>query len=122
MAPIVPIDGIGFAKVRHPVAVPVLTLITLGIYGLYWWYQINREMADLGRARNVSGLGESPALSLLAAFPGVLLLLIPTAFTIYGTTERARRAQEVVLGRVTLNIVKFFTSGYQGTNILKPIE
>ena len=38
------------AKIRHPVAVPVLTVITLGIYGIYWWYQINREMVDLGKA------------------------------------------------------------------------
>ena len=41
------------AKVRHPVAVPILSLITIGIYYVYWWYQVNREVMDLGRARNV---------------------------------------------------------------------
>ena len=44
--------GPGIAKIRHPVGVAVLTLITLGIYGLYWWYQVNREMVDLGKVRN----------------------------------------------------------------------
>ena len=37
------------AKIRHPVAVPVLSVITLGIYWIYWWFQINREMVDLGQ-------------------------------------------------------------------------
>ena len=58
------------AKLRHPVAVPVLTVVTLGIYGIYWWYQVNREMVDLGQARNADGLGDNATMSLLAMFPG----------------------------------------------------
>jgi Domain of unknown function (DUF4234) len=65
------------AKIRHPVAVPVFALITLGIYGVYWWYQVNREMRDLGRARNTVGLGDNPLMSLLAVFPGALILVPP---------------------------------------------
>ena len=38
------------AKVRNPVAVAVLAVVTLGIYLVCWWYFINRELADLGRA------------------------------------------------------------------------
>ena len=34
------------AKIRNPVLVAVFSLITLGIYALYWWYQVNREMVD----------------------------------------------------------------------------
>jgi Domain of unknown function (DUF4234) len=90
------------AKIRHPVAVPVLTLITLGIYGLYWWYQVNREMADLGRARGVEGLGEKPIWSLLAVFPG-LLVIIPPYVSLYNGVKRIQRAQETTTGEVSMN-------------------
>ena len=90
------------AKTRHPVAVPALTLITLGIYGIYWWYQINREMVDLGRARGVDGLGDSPTKSLLAVFPG-FLIIVPPYISLYNTVKRIQRAQEVTTGQVTLN-------------------
>src|SRR5690242_17815096 len=90
------------AKTRHPVAVPALILVTLGIYGIYWWYQINREMVDLGRARNADGLGDSPGKSLLAVFPG-FLIIVPPYISLYNTVKRIQRAQEVTTGQVTLN-------------------
>jgi hypothetical protein len=90
------------AKIRHPVAVPVLTVITLGIYGLYWWYQINREMRDLGEARGVDGLGEKPLNSLLAAFPGALII-VPPYVSLYNGVKRMQRAQEVTTGNITFN-------------------
>jgi hypothetical protein len=90
------------AKIRHPVAVPVLTIITLGIYGLYWWYQINREMRDLGRARGVDGLGEKPVNSLLAWFPGALII-VPPYVSLYNACKRMQRAQEVTVADVTFN-------------------
>lgn len=90
------------AKIRHPVAVPVLTIITLGIYGLYWWYQINREMRDLGLARGVDGLGEKPVNSLLAWFPGALII-VPPYVSLYNGCKRMQRAQEVTVRDVTFN-------------------
>ncbi len=90
------------AKIRHPVAVPVLTIITIGIYGLYWWYQINREMRDLGEARNADGLGEKPVNSLLAFFPGALII-VPPYVSLYNGVKRMQRAQEVTTGNVTFN-------------------
>ena len=63
------------AKVRHPVAVPILCLITLGIYYVCWWWHVNREVADLGQDRGASGLGDNPILSVLAVFPGVLVIV-----------------------------------------------
>jgi Domain of unknown function (DUF4234) len=89
--------GPGTAKVRHPVAVAALSVVTIGIYFLYWWYQVNREMVDLGRARNAEGLGDNPTLSLLAMFPGVLII-IPPYFSLYNGVQRIKRAQEVGLG------------------------
>jgi len=90
------------AKIRHPVAVPVLTIITIGIYGLYWWYQINREMRDLGEARGTDGLGEKPLNSLLAYFPGALII-VPPYVSLYNGVKRMQRAQEVTTGNVTFN-------------------
>ena len=40
------------AKIRSPWAPALLPIITLGIYYFVWYYKINREMADLGRARD----------------------------------------------------------------------
>src|SRR5215208_8201111 len=90
------------AKIRNPVAVPALIVVTLGIYGIYWWYQINREMVDLGRARNADGLGDNPTKSLLAVFPG-FLLIVPPYISLYNTVKRIQRAQEVTTGQTTLN-------------------
>ncbi|MGH2961804.1 MAG: DUF4234 domain-containing protein [Solirubrobacterales bacterium] len=83
-------------------AVAALSFVTLGIYFLYWWYQVNREMVDLGRARNAEGLGDNPTLSLLAMFPGGLVL-IPPIFSMYNGVQRMKRAQEIAVGNVTMN-------------------
>ena len=90
------------AKIRNPVAVPILTIITLGIYGIYWWYQINREMVDLGRVRNATGVGDKPFVSFLAVFPGALLV-VPPYVSLYNTVMRIQRTQEVAAGSITLN-------------------
>lgn len=79
------------AKIRHPVAVPVLSVITLGIYGIYWWFQINREMVDLGKARNADGLGENATTSLLAVFPGFLIIVPPTSRSTTGSSACSAR-------------------------------
>jgi hypothetical protein len=90
------------AKIRHPVAVPVLSVITIGIYYVYWWYQINREMVDLGKARQADGLGDNPTTSLLAVFPG-FLIIVPPYVSLYNGIKRMQRAQEVTTGEVTMN-------------------
>ena len=53
------------AKVRNPIAVAVFVVITLAIYLVFWWYFINRELADLGRAKGTTELGDSPGSRLL---------------------------------------------------------
>src|SRR3954465_1277678 len=63
-------------KLRSPWAVALLPFITLGIYHLVWWYRVNRELRDVGHARGVD-LGHSPTSSLLALFPGVLIIVPP---------------------------------------------
>jgi hypothetical protein len=63
-------------KLRSPWAVALLPFITLGIYHLVWWYRVNRELRDVGHARGVD-LGHSPTSSLLALFPGALIIIPP---------------------------------------------
>jgi hypothetical protein len=82
------------AKVRNPVAVAVLAVVALGIYLVCWWYFINRELADLGRAEGTSGLGDSPGKSTLALFPGALLI-VPAIWTTVTTFQRVQAAQRL---------------------------
>ena len=82
------------AKVRNPIAVAVLAVVTLGIYLVCWWYFINRELADLGRAKGTTELGDSPGKSTLALFPGVLLI-VPAIWTTVTTFQRVQAAQRL---------------------------
>jgi len=63
-------------KLRSPWAVALLPFITLGIYHLVWWYRVNRELRDVGHGNGVD-LGQSPTSSLLALFPGALIIIPP---------------------------------------------
>jgi uncharacterized protein DUF4234 len=82
------------AKIRNPIVVVILTIITLGIYQVFWWYCANREMADYGRARGSNGLGDNPAKSTLALFPGALLV-VPAIWTTVTTFKRIQAAQRL---------------------------
>jgi uncharacterized protein DUF4234 len=89
------------AKIRHPVAVAVLGIITFGIYVIFWWYFINREMADYGRAKGTSELGDSPGKSTLALFPGAFII-VPAIWTTVTTFQRIQAAQRIA-GQTPIN-------------------
>jgi uncharacterized membrane protein len=92
MAEEVPIVGTdALAKKRSPLGVAVLVLVTLGIYYFVWYYKINREMRDLGRARGTDELGDSPGTSLLAVTLGALII-VPALVSIYNTFQRTQAA------------------------------
>ena len=98
MADLVQLAGTGTqVKVRDPLAVVFFTIITLGIYMIFWWYFINREMADLGRAKGIADLGEEPIWSVVAITVGSLVL-IPPFVSLWRTCRRIERAQSDVLG------------------------
>jgi hypothetical protein len=98
MADVVPIQGAGTtAKVRNPLGVIGLNIITLGIYGIFYWYFINREMADLGRARGRPDLGDNPMLSVIAITIGGLVL-IPAILSFWNTLKRIETSQDVTMG------------------------
>ena len=82
------------ARIRGPITVAVLSIVTLGIYVLFWWYFINREMADYGRARSAKELGDNPTKSVLALFPGGLIV-VPAIWTTVTTFQRIQAAQRL---------------------------
>ena len=82
------------AKIRQPWVVPLLTLVTLGIYGCVWYYQVNREMCDYGEAHQ-RDLGQSASTSLMALLFGPLLFGIPTLVSFFHTGKRVMSAQSL---------------------------
>jgi hypothetical protein len=87
-------------KVRSPWAAALLPLITLGIYHLVWWYRINRELRDYGQAKGYD-LGQNPTNSLLALFPGGLII-VPALITYWRGTKRVMGASRIA-GKEPLN-------------------
>jgi hypothetical protein len=81
------------AKLRNPLGVVGLSIITLGIYYVFWWYFINREMRDYGRARGVD-LGQSPGNSVLAITLGALII-VPAIVSMWRTSDRISSTEEV---------------------------
>jgi hypothetical protein len=95
MAQLVPIEGAGsFAKIRSVVWVIVLEIITLFIYGLFWWYFIHRELRDYGRAKGTTELGTSPGRSLLAITVGALII-VPALVSFFNGFKRVQAAQRL---------------------------
>jgi uncharacterized membrane protein len=94
------------AKIRNPLGVLALGLITLGIYHFFWWYFVNREMADYGQANGVD-LGDNPLLSLLAVTLGVLII-IPPFVSLFRTLRRIERAQNHALGSNNIGVILLF--------------
>lgn len=88
MATPVEIEGTGTqAKIRNPLGVIALGLVTLGVYFVFWYYFVNKEMAELGRARNTDELGDSPGTSVLAVTLGALVI-VPALISLYHTWKR----------------------------------
>jgi hypothetical protein len=80
-------------KVRNPWAVALLPFITLGIYHLVWWYRINKEMKAYGEAKGYD-LGQNPTNSVLALFPGGIII-VPMLVTYWRGTKRVQDTSKV---------------------------
>lgn len=85
-------DGGSEVKLREPALSALFDALTLGIYGIFWFYFVNTELAELGRARGTDELGDDPTKSLLAMFPG-MLVLVPAVVSFHNTRGRIRAAQ-----------------------------
>jgi hypothetical protein len=95
MAQVVQIPGAGTtAKIRSPFAPTLLPYITLLIYLFCWWYFINRELRDFGKARGSNELGDSPGKSVLAITLGALII-VPAIWSHVTTFKRVQAAQRL---------------------------
>jgi Domain of unknown function (DUF4234) len=81
------------AKIRNPWLVALDTVITIGIYYLFWYYFVNREMADYGEANNVD-IGHSPGMSVVAITIGSFII-VPPFVSIFHTGQRMRLTRRV---------------------------
>ena len=58
-------------KVRRPWTVALLSILTLGVYSVVWYYKVNREMRDYGSAVGDNDLaGSKPRQSVFAVTIG----------------------------------------------------
>jgi len=64
----------GALKVRQPIAVILLSIITIGIYFLYWTYQVFRELKETTN----EGIGPVIALVIAFVFSPILLFVLPS--------------------------------------------
>jgi hypothetical protein len=102
-------------KVRNPWAVALLPIVTLGIYHLVWWYKINKELKAYGEAKGYD-LGQNPTNSVLALFPGGIIV-IPALITYWRGTKRVQGAskitgQEPVSGWISLILYLLLAPGF----------
>jgi hypothetical protein len=87
-------------KIRSPWAAALLPFVTFGIYHLVWWYRINRELRDYGKGKGYD-LGQNPTNSVLALFPGGIIV-IPALVTYWRGTKRVMGASKLA-GQEPLN-------------------
>lgn len=86
----------GLGKIRSFWVGFGLTIITLGIYYLCWYYFVNDELKDIGIANDDGNLSQSsPTTSVIAVLFG-WIVVIPPYLSVYNYGQRIRRAQLLV--------------------------
>ena len=90
------------AKIRNPLGVAALSFFTLGIYYIYWYFKVNNELANLGQSRGTEELGTAPTKSLLAMFPG-FILIVPPFVSLWNICQRINRGQDLTGEGMGLN-------------------
>jgi hypothetical protein len=83
-------------KLRKPWVAFVLAIVTFGIYYLYWYYVLNRDLNDYGKQFDADDnpLRVSAGVALLAITIGALLI-IPPFVSVFRTMRRIERAQRL---------------------------
>ena len=81
-------------KLRSIWAPALLPFVTLAIYLFFWWYYINREMAEYGKAKGSNELGDSPGKSVLAITLGAIII-VPWVLSTINTFRRVQTAQKM---------------------------
>jgi hypothetical protein len=80
-------------KLRGPLFVGLMSLLTLGIYAVYWIYQTAKHLRDYGHAHG-KDLGQRPDMTLLAVTVG-WLAIVPPFVAIYRQARRLQQAQQL---------------------------
>ena len=81
-------------KVRNPLAVVALSFVTFGIYFLFWYFFVNRELRDFGSWRNTDECGTSPWISLIAMTLG-WIIIVPPFVSLYFSFKRMNVASRL---------------------------
>ena len=89
------------AKICNVIGVGALSFFFSLIYLWIFWYRVNRELADFGKAKGTDELGTSPGKSLLAVTLGALII-VPAILSFFGTHKRIVAAQKLT-GQEPLN-------------------
>jgi hypothetical protein len=80
-------------KLRRPWTVGALSLVPF--YWFVWYYRVNREMRDYGRARGDARLGESrPGRSVLAVTLGSLVI-VPQVLSLWHAMRRIEACERI---------------------------
>jgi hypothetical protein len=87
MAELATIDGETFKK-REPLGVLGLTVITLGIYFFYWYYEINDELRRYEKDDTIS-----PVRSLMAILFG-WIIIVPPFIALYNTGKHVQAIEQ----------------------------
>jgi hypothetical protein len=78
-------------KVRGPVWAGVFSIVTLGIYAIYWTYVNAKDLSEYGRAKG-RDLGQNPTMTLLAITIG-WIIIIPPLVALFRQAKRIQQAQ-----------------------------
>lgn len=81
-------------KIRNPLGVIGLSIITFGIYGIFWYYFTNKELAAIGKAHNSDECGDSPGKSVLAVTLGAFVI-VPAFISGYNFCKRLAAAERL---------------------------
>jgi Domain of unknown function (DUF4234) len=87
VAETVSIDGQPYLK-RNPLGVLGLSVVTLGIYFLYWYYKINDELKTFERDPSIS-----PTRSLMAMIFG-WIIIVPPFIAMYNTAKHVQGVEQ----------------------------
>jgi uncharacterized protein DUF4234 len=95
MAEPVQIQGSSYVgKIRNPLGIIGLSIITLGIYGIFWYYYANKELAEIGKAKGSTECGDSPGTSVLAVTLGAFVI-VPAFLSAYNFCKRLQAAERL---------------------------
>jgi hypothetical protein len=85
-------------RVRRPWAVALLSIVTLSVYSVVWYYKVNREMRDYGSAGGDNKLaGSKPVRSVCAVTIGNWLVL-PALVSYVRMVGRVQRVERIASG------------------------